>query len=444
MERGARPVFDSVGVTFEARNYAMGGTASFSQMGTCLPAIMGLDVDILSWDYGMTDVYRPYTLQYYCARAASSLPNHPACVGIHVTRQYHTAYAELEERGMAMFYMDDKEKDELSSEIPDTLGLNTEQIEAMPPYVRYFRCGRTVELGEPKCGDEKYTMSVCPERSGYASWHPGWKAHALVGNLMAIFLLDLLEDAVQGLANTDQDPVALLEELQSQANKDHEKWMSSDIPPTVLESLSISDEIDPNLLLRGVNYCHTAVLPSDTRYKGILTETNMTGMFGFEEAMLRSDAEADTSYTGEMMRLVQDYNREHCERVTRVDYKDFFFLNYADGLKKMIVPNDREFEHYGAAHKGKPLQGYVSFCLVVCDWGQCPEEDIRADGISSGKLSMKINGLAVTGSVDFGGCDIVRHEGGFRFPLNKEGRIEVEAKVLKEGMYMRYGSFTVW
>ena len=55
LERNGKEIFASVGMDFEGRNYAMGGTPSGWEIGTCIEEIFGLDIDMLSWDYGMVD-----------------------------------------------------------------------------------------------------------------------------------------------------------------------------------------------------------------------------------------------------------------------------------------------------------------------------------------------------------------------------------------------------
>lgn len=52
-ERNGKDVFASVGMDLEGRNYAMGGTSSGWEIATCIEEVFGLDIDILSWDFGM-------------------------------------------------------------------------------------------------------------------------------------------------------------------------------------------------------------------------------------------------------------------------------------------------------------------------------------------------------------------------------------------------------
>jgi len=53
MERHVQSLFAAVGIAFEARNYAMGGTVSSPEAATCFEEIYGADeIDVAVWDYG--------------------------------------------------------------------------------------------------------------------------------------------------------------------------------------------------------------------------------------------------------------------------------------------------------------------------------------------------------------------------------------------------------
>jgi hypothetical protein len=58
LDRRARDVFGAVGISFEGRNRAMGGTNSFPEIALCHQEVFGLDIDVLSWDYGMVRAVR--------------------------------------------------------------------------------------------------------------------------------------------------------------------------------------------------------------------------------------------------------------------------------------------------------------------------------------------------------------------------------------------------
>jgi hypothetical protein len=66
LESISKPVFQSVGIDFEGRNYAMGGMKSAPTIALCNEAIFGTDADVISWDYGKNEmrVYRSMGLIY--------------------------------------------------------------------------------------------------------------------------------------------------------------------------------------------------------------------------------------------------------------------------------------------------------------------------------------------------------------------------------------------
>lgn len=53
MEQDLKQIFGSIGIEFEGRNYAMGGTKSAAEMAMCWKEIFGDDTDFFSWDFGM-------------------------------------------------------------------------------------------------------------------------------------------------------------------------------------------------------------------------------------------------------------------------------------------------------------------------------------------------------------------------------------------------------
>jgi hypothetical protein len=61
-----------VGIAFEGRNRAMGGTNSFPELALCNQEVFGLDVDVLSWDYGMVRTGMHNSWLVYDSRRAHS------------------------------------------------------------------------------------------------------------------------------------------------------------------------------------------------------------------------------------------------------------------------------------------------------------------------------------------------------------------------------------
>jgi len=177
--RDARMVFEAIGVYFDDRNYAMGGTSAGLEISMCWEQIFGSDVDFFSWDYGMTDGNKIQALMHYGYRGGIS-PGRPAFMGRDIggrtrgTRQM--ALNELEALGMAVSgAAGDETYTVMSLGIPDSSeGLTQEQINTLPRMVRNFKCGtQYFESGDPFCGVEKYSKEICPRRGKQAAWHPG-------------------------------------------------------------------------------------------------------------------------------------------------------------------------------------------------------------------------------------------------------------------------------
>jgi hypothetical protein len=176
LERDMKDVFRSIGIEFEGRNYAMGGTSSSAEVAMCWEQIFGNDVDFFTWDYGMTDGNYAERLLHYGYRGGLS-SSIPAILGVHMSGrrrpQREDALRTLESMGMAAFYGNDESYAAMRDAIPDMAGLSMDDIQQIPEYVRNFKCGGAIEKGEPFCDTEKYTKNICVRRSRQAGWHPG-------------------------------------------------------------------------------------------------------------------------------------------------------------------------------------------------------------------------------------------------------------------------------
>jgi hypothetical protein len=144
----------------------------------CNEAIFGTDPDVLSWDFAMLDGRIWDRKGMYSNRGAGLNPNRPAIFDMFLDKFVERRVEEIrkiEERGLTGLYMNPDVFQEMKDGIPDTFGLNSEQINALPRFVRHFKCQDDLEKGDPTCDDMKYDNDeVCPDRKGMATWHPGW------------------------------------------------------------------------------------------------------------------------------------------------------------------------------------------------------------------------------------------------------------------------------
>jgi hypothetical protein len=81
-------------------------------------------------------------------------------------------FRTLTDLGFPAFFMDDVLESARKEKIPETTELGSKEIDALPPYMKYFKCSGRLEKGE--CDNEKKYSTPCyDEREGKASWHPG-------------------------------------------------------------------------------------------------------------------------------------------------------------------------------------------------------------------------------------------------------------------------------
>lgn len=334
MEQRLNRFFESLPLEFVGRNYAVGGASSGPEVALCLGQLLGHDdVDIVSWDYGMTDGSYYERLELFMVKAAQ-LPSRPVAVAFPRELDVDEAsrgrrrqvLANLARWGMPAFVQDEaKFQTALRDHIPDTYGRTQAEIERMSRYTRSFVCQGLIEEGDPYCSDDKFDMAACPDRRFRTSWHPGWKWHAYQGNLMAMFVADAVEGAVAMLRayvadrRLDSDLKGLLEQLVDSERTAYQHVLgnvSASLPPYAYryhrqerdhddgddDSSSADDgggddaRSGGNQWLRRLyytapNYCHIALLPSEIRYRGILDEHPTPPVFVDRLAAVTSPAD---------------------------------------------------------------------------------------------------------------------------------------------------------
>lgn len=469
MSDAVQDIFNSLGIQFVSRQYAMGGMRSGIEIALCVQSIFGTGgagggddnidggLDVLNWDYGMCDgndffkhllyTYHTAIMNNYNSAADNS---NAAGMPVHITMNaFGFLFARrldnlihIEKNGMAAFYMaEDVYKKDVMKNIPDTLGLDDEQIKNMPKYIRALKCGdKEVESGEPYCDDYKYNEFTCSDRSFKASWHPGWKIHALQGNLLALFFMEVLNDAVKELAshlqniNDNQQQLqqvqSLIDELMKEEIHNYELFQASDIiediasgmigvaeddstkemastlikngdSATAENILSHQDIVDfLQIIYKKPSFCHTVLLPSDIRYRNLTTTTADNNHYNINgnERIDYDNSNYDTGVTREYanenpntnpspssdddipsMRFVYDENKrqDFCPDTLNIDYKDYYYINQVDGWNQLTLPNEKEQKYYFPNNDdGHNFKGIIFICPLTCDWGNCPNGEL--------------------------------------------------------------------
>jgi len=465
MERDLKDVFASIGIDFEARNYAMGGTASATIISMCWKEVFGTDVDFFSWDYGMTDGGDVSSLLHYTYRGALS-ESRPAMMLIHYDgRQGRTrleTVKSLEEIGLAAFHGSQKPEQAMKGNFPDSAGLSTEDLDALPEYVRNYKCGTSIEKGDPFCGTEKFTKWGCVKRMKQTSWHPGYKDHAMIGHGLSLFLMEALLATVRDLSELEvEDTTLLLSQLLEEDIDLHNNFTNAELPGMHeqlldLKKVTVGDgepSIDASLFFKGKSMCHTARLPSQTRYLGILTDTNEVGQpapYGEETYYLghnMNEAKKTATENGEM-RIVYEVSKEReteCTGVTvKPDYPDSIYANSLDGWAKLKFPNAAEKRFYG--YDPAEHQGIIILHIKKCDWGKCPANFLTTKDFANGDWEIKVNNQQITQVVDVDkrSGSMLKGENGFRFAPDENGQYEIEIKINKKNKYVEIADFALF
>ena len=417
----------ALGLEFEAKNYAMGGTDSAEEIALCYHSVFGQDVDFFSWDYGMTDGHNEWKFIMYAYHAASLVQNtarnhwsqpgdmrhRPAFFALHSSPGRDRVMSLFQDMGMTTLTHDVELTNKIIKEvIPDTFGMNDAQIAATPPYLQYFKCGGKTEAGEPGCDVNKFNMTMCEKRRFRTSWHPGWKYQALIGNFMAMTQLDAAEAALQGLVDMEAavevketDDLDGLEakrkrlfnkmkELGNAEQKDYENIFSSPIPeefgPHIDKFLTPEQKdhlggIEREAFFKEPSFCHTGLLPSEIRFGGFLTENfTATGRIldqNYEQGKYWPDylkmenpnpnwnkepevfKDPRPGMEDKMTLIQEDGDRQECPVNLNLDFKDFWVVSNRDGTRSITIPNDSEIKEY-SSFDVKQSKGYVLACLA--------------------------------------------------------------------------------
>jgi len=451
MNETATDIFAAVGMDFESRPYGMGSTSSGMEVASCMKEFFGKEPDVLSWDYGMTTGRDKNKFGMWVYRG-SMLSTRPALVlfnGMNLGKEW-------ESLGVPTFEVFGKNAKSLEQKFPDTDLLSEVEIAKMPEFVRAFRCGTMIERTN-LCGDEKYTtdpdpLEPCNKRKYRLNWHPGWKWHALYGHFFSFLLIEIVDDALQMIKAEGSDPKALFDTLKAQEDADYQKL--KDLPidswgyvDTILNATDIPNEV----IYKKPNFCHTAKLPSQIRFKGILTEVEMKEDYkkydneNFDKGFSVNEIKYTENDPEKPMPLAfaPEIYQGFCTKHTlQIDHPDFFVANSYP--TKILLPNPSEVAEYGI--QPKELQGYITMCTALCGWG-CPKDTVSLKRMinGTGEFELSVNGVQVVNYTKFGeDCVFMRHSGGHKFAPNSDGKFEISAKTADPKMYARISAFVIW
>jgi hypothetical protein len=281
-----------------------------------------------------------------------------------------------------------------------------------------------------------------------------------VGNFIALGLMEALEDAVNMIETQGSDPQALLKQLQEQQDTDYKLFSEGPIPKSAKDAFKINKEdktplaptdLDLDIIYKGPNICHTARLPAETRYLGILTESDKTGFYDYDTGIAKDIAASAPPADGLLPLTFDPSERQTCP-YANMDYKDWFHVHGGHGWSKLLLPNTREAQEYGPQQQtwnqqqqptAAALKGYVAMCMKTCPWGKCAKNYVN--GIEDNKSAIKVNDQEVTELTRFGDCRFLKGKQGHVWPPNAaSGKWEVSFQVTAPGDYMAVSAIIIW
>jgi hypothetical protein len=296
------------------------------------------------------------------------------------------------------------------------------------------------------------------------------KLHGLWGHSMALFVMQTLIATVNEMISLESESLeVLLTRLEKEEDSHYDQAFRRNLVDAELRNLFDGgsgykfDELAnvvPNfdwysLFLTGKSICHTARLPSQIRYRGVLTESEKVGGpsvwgdetydTGLELDQAKTLPNAEATKTLPIVYGANDGQRRHkCPFVIAPDAKDSFYTQYGYGWPEFVIPNaaTKEAYHYDP----KSMQGIVIMVFHTCDWGMCPEGMLTAVDLNDGKKwDIKINGVPVTNLTGIGNdAIVVQHANGINFPQNSDGGYRLEFHVNKPGYYALISSIIVF
>jgi len=382
VDRALEPVFAALGVQFQTKLRAYSGARSAPEISLCIDALFGNDIDLLAWDYGMTDGGRTADVWMYrfFANRAGLLPTSPGILmmGGAAQRDIHD---ELEKQGQAVISVGDVGA--LKQRMPDSTTANPDSL---PPALRYYICKGQAE-NNPPCNeaDIKFNTTECHgDVRGKTGWHSGWKENMFRGYLYATFLANLLRDSVEELLENDSiGQPSLRKEALSEFVEDEAADKAIFLQSFPQRNGQSFDNITENvwpLLLRGNARCHSMIQPSQARCDGLVDgiEATTTDRFGYCAnkdhysmnpstlvlTKLPATDKRNESETTPWMVASDTWFRQGCGNTSSIivnhDHADSFVVRYEDGWMHDLYPNNVTLMKYSPETERK---GVVIICF---------------------------------------------------------------------------------
>jgi hypothetical protein len=159
----AREAFASVGVTLVAKNYGMYNSPSGPALAICINDVFGSDIDILNWDFALTDRDFKYRAALFGMRA-SLHPTRPMLMMVDRADDDRWKKFFWGEGKVGVALLDTQAMESVvRKHVPDSSSADF-QIGLLPPAIKYLQCNGAIE-GHVHCNSAE-TYHICNEDKG--------------------------------------------------------------------------------------------------------------------------------------------------------------------------------------------------------------------------------------------------------------------------------------
>lgn len=242
------------------------------------------------------------------------------------------------------------------------------------------------------------------------------------------------------------DDQSMFQSLQSKERNDELSFLQSS--PILGEwignqKVDTWSEPNPTILFKLHSICHTALLPSEIRYDGMVSISRVHGKFEGGYYMGHSSDNIPLP-DGSLPLLYDPLERQGCH-LSRIDFKDYFLVPSTHGWLSVTVPNTEEIQKYGKETSTK--EGYILICLRQCPDEICPPNFSQFNWnmhIEEYNVEIEVDQEEVIGIKEFEGCYFLEGNKGLKWGDDQKQRYELKFKVNQEELEFQISSIIVF
>ena len=353
MQNVLKPVFKSMGLELVVRNSAIGGIPSFPY-GFCLPNFLGMDADVVSWDYGMNEGNGAEAFESYLRHSISTLPKRPMMIMLDTKARRVDMLKKYFDNGSLM----------------DSIAVGRADV-AVNKHIL-----EKAESDRPE-GFQKWDEWGGPKGSpGQSSWHPKYKEHEMIGWMIAIHFLDALEKVADILEAKDTNSSIDMDDAA------HEKLVLLPKPESAVRTNGGAES--PSHLLYGVPLddeaaddsrwhmdpvsCRTSFLPNE---HGGMTEIIASGLAEGvgDDLESRDDSQYNDGWVVDVGKVERDTKRKVKKHggMGYIDMKNALYGIPGSGTLQLELPHEGPNHGHKHSKDTDMLASHWFDTLVFCE-----------------------------------------------------------------------------